>query len=160
MSADSLDQITWFADSSFAVHHDGKSHTGSLITLGQGAICCMSRKQKLVTRSSTEAEVVGVYDGMPSAIWANQFLQAQGYAMKPIHMMQDNLAAIQIEKHGSKSCKRTKHMNLRYFWINDRISQGEVVPVYCPTNDMLADILTKPLQGKSFENLRDSLLNI
>ena len=50
-------------------------------------------------------------------------------------------------------------MNLRYFLINDKISQSEVVPVYCPTNDMLADILTKSLQGKSFEHLRDSLLN-
>ena len=118
----------------------------------------MSRKQKLERRNSTEAKVVGVYDGMPSAIWANQFFK-QNYVMKPIHMMQDNLAAIQIKKHGSKDCKRTKHINFRYFWINDKISQGEVVPVYCPTHDMLADILTKPSQGKSFDHLRDSLLN-
>ena len=52
--------------------------------------------------------MVSVYDGIPSAIWASQFLNAQGYLMKPIHMMQDNIAVIQIEKHGSKSCKRTK----------------------------------------------------
>ena len=68
LEADSLVNIKWFADSSFGVHFDGKSYTGSLITLGSGAHFCVSEKQKSYTRSSTEAELVAVHDGMPSVL--------------------------------------------------------------------------------------------
>ena len=103
--------------------------------------------------------MVAVYDGLPSAIWVYQFLSSQGIAMKPIKMMQDNLSAIQIEKFGTVSCKRTKHMELRYFWISDHVGKGTVTPVYCPTKQMLADVLTKPLQGSLFKAMRDIILN-
>ena len=54
---------------------------------------------------------------------------------------------------------RTKHVNIRYFWIKDRIDSGEIKVIYQPTNDMVADILTKPLQGQQFIDLRNKLLN-
>ena len=79
--------------------------------------------------------------------------------MKPIEMCQDNKSAIQIELNGSRSCKQTKHMELRYFRVVDQVKHGTMVPVYCNTNDMLADVLTKPLQGSQFGLLRDFLLN-
>ena len=50
-------------------------------------------------------------------------------------------------------------MELRYFWVADQVKQGTMMPVYCNTNDMLADVLTKPLQGSQFGLLRDLLLN-
>jgi len=70
-----------------------------------------------------------------------------------------DISAIQIEKFGTVSCKRTKHMALRYFWISDHVGKGTVTPVYCPTKQMLADVLTKPLQGSLFKVMRDTTLN-
>ena len=62
LSADSLHVIKWYVDASFAVHPDFKSHTGATMTMGRGAVQSISRKQKLNTRSSTEAELVAVDD--------------------------------------------------------------------------------------------------
>ena len=58
-------------DASFAVHKDMKSHTGAVMTLGQGAVIGMSTKQKLNTKSSTEAEMVWVDDALPLNIWSH-----------------------------------------------------------------------------------------
>jgi hypothetical protein len=62
MSADSSTTIKWHVDASFAVHKDFRSHTGSTLSLGMGTICSISTKQKINTRSSTEAELVSVDD--------------------------------------------------------------------------------------------------
>ena len=50
-------------------------------------------------------------------------------------------------------------MNIRYFFVHDRINSGEVAVEYLSTDEMLADVLTKPLQGGRFKKLRDRLLN-
>ena len=57
LSANSTNMVRWYADASFAVHPDMKSHIGIAMTMGKGAIISSSRKQKLNTRSSTEAEL-------------------------------------------------------------------------------------------------------
>ena len=59
----------WYPDAAFAVHSDFKSHTGAVLTLGKGAVNTISAKQKLNTRSSTEAELVGVNDTITQALW-------------------------------------------------------------------------------------------
>jgi hypothetical protein len=71
--------VKWWIDASFAVHPDMKSHTGGTMSLGKGSVYCLSRKQHINTKSSTEAELVGVDDGMPLMIWTRNFLQAQGF---------------------------------------------------------------------------------
>ena len=80
------------------------------------------------------------------------FLQEQGYKNTVPVLYQDNKSAILLEKNGQKSSsKRTKHINVRYFFIKDRIENGELQVEYCPTEEMLADFFTKPLQGKLLE---------
>jgi len=74
---------------------------------------------------------------------------------------QDNQSAILLERNGQASCgKRTRHINIRYFFIKDRVANQELRIEYCPTEDMLSDLLTKPLQGSQFRKLRDRVLNI
>ena len=70
--------IRWWIDVSYAVHEDMKGHTGAALSLGKGAIYSGSWKQRLVSRSSTESEVVGVYDVLPQVLWTKQFLEEQG----------------------------------------------------------------------------------
>ena len=66
-------------------------------------------------------------------------------------MYQDNQLAILLENNGrASSSRRTKHLNSRYFFITDLIKKGELKAEYCPTDDMVADFFTKPLQGKKF----------
>jgi hypothetical protein len=66
---DATGKLTWPVDASFAVHKDMRSHTGAVLTLGQGALMSMSIKQKINTKSSTEAELVGVDDAMNFVEW-------------------------------------------------------------------------------------------
>jgi hypothetical protein len=79
LRVDDLNIIKWYVDASFAVHPDFKSHTGAYATYGTGAVICLSRKQKLNTRSSTEAELVGADDAMTMVLWTKLFMEEQGY---------------------------------------------------------------------------------
>ena len=62
---------------SFAVHKDMRSHTGAMLTLGTGALLSLSCKQKINTKSSTEAELVGVDDAMNFVMWVKLFIEQQ-----------------------------------------------------------------------------------
>ena len=79
--------------------------------------------------------------------------------MKPVTIYQDNMSTISMIKNGISKSNRTRHMNIRYFWTKERVDMGELKIVYMPTDDMIADILTKPLQGDKFIALRRLLLN-
>ena len=145
---------TW-VDASYAVHHDMKSHTGGVITLGTGAIMSKSSKQKLNTKSSTEAELVGASDYTPNAIWAAKFLDAQGYTLTANVLHQDNQSAIRLKRNGRRSCsKKSRHIDIRYFYLKDLIQRGELEVQYCATENMVADFFTKPLQGNLFNKLK------
>jgi hypothetical protein len=151
LKADSLQVIKWYVDASFAVHPDFKSHTGATMTFGSGAPITMSRKQKLNTRSSTEAELVGADDAINQVLWTRLFMESQGYTIKSNILYQDNKSAILLEKNGKRSSsKRTRAINIRYFFITDQVEKGNMEVVYCPTGDMVADFMTKPLQGQLF----------
>jgi hypothetical protein len=156
-----LGKVSWWVDASYAVHPDMRSHTGAIMTMGGGTVSSMSTRQKINTRSSTEAELVGVDDAMSGIVWTRNFLMAQGVHVSDNVVYQDNMSAILLEKNGQASCgKRTRHINIRYFFIKDRVAKQELRIEYCPTEDMLSDLLTKPLQGSQFRKLRDRVLNI
>jgi hypothetical protein len=160
LEADDLNVVKWWADASFAVHPDMKSHTGGLMTLGKGAIYGTSTRQKINTKSSTEAELVGLNDVMPQVLWTRYFLEAQGYGVNESIVYQDNKSTILLAENGKASSgRRTRHINIRYFFVKDRIASGELKIEYCPTQEMMADFFTKPLQGTSFTRMRDMIMN-
>jgi hypothetical protein len=159
LSAHSLHNVRWWVDASYAVHPDMKSHTGGAMTLGSGVVYGTSKKQKLNTNSSTESEVVGTHDVMPQVLWTLYFLEAQGYKIDDNILYQDNKSSILLETNGrGSSGQRTRHMNVRYFFIADRVKSKEVRIEYCPTGLMVADYFTKPLQGVIFRKLRDMIM--
>ena len=156
-----LDQNHWFIDGAFAVHEDMKSHTGGYMTFGRGMIDGSSRGQKINTTSSTEAEVVAVHDNMPAILWVRYFLEAQGYPLKPSIVHQDNQSAMLLETNGrGSSSKRTRHMNIRYFFVGDVKKRNQVTLAYCPTDEMIGDFFTKPLGGAKFRRFRNIVMNI
>jgi len=159
LGAGSSGVLNWFVDASFGVHSNMRGHTGGGLTLGRGFPIVSSTKQKLNTRSSTESELVGVDDMMPSILWTRYFLKAQGHEVSDNVIFQDNKSTMLLERNGkASSSKRTKHIHVRYFFITDRISKGEVRVEWCPTKDMVADFLTKPLQGSLFKKFRDLIM--
>ena len=154
-------EIKWWIDASFATHPDMRSHTGAALSLGKGCPYSISRKQRINTKSSTEAELVGVDDGMPLVIWTRNFLVAQGFEVKDNVVFQDNQSSMLLERNGrASSGRRTRHINIRYFFVTDRIKNKEMRVEYCPTGEMLADFFTKPLQGAQFRKLRNLILNL
>ena len=103
-------------DASYAVHRDMKSHTGGVMSLGHGIFHHKSSKQKLNTKSSTEAELVGASDYLTWTLWAKRFLEEQGFFYQRIFFYQDNESAIKLEKNGKASSSgKTRHIHIRYF---------------------------------------------
>ncbi len=122
--------------------------------MGQGFRILSSTKQKLNTRSSTESKLIGVDDMMPSILWTRYFLNRQGYNVSDNVIFQDNQSTLLLELNGkASSSKQTKHINVRYYFITDRIAKGEVRVEWCPMKDMIADFMTKPLQGSHLKSL-------
>ena len=119
----------------------------------------MSSKQKLNAKSSAEAELVGADDSSPMMSWAKYFMEAQGYEITDNASHQDDQSAIPLEKNGPASAgKRSRHLNVRYFFIADRRSDGDCDIRYCPTDVMTGDFFTKPLQGKKFKRHRNYIM--
>eukprot|EP01042_Synura_sphagnicola_P036472 gene36472-biopygen6689 len=158
IEADNDLSLSAYIDAAYGVHADGKSNTCGLTKLGQATIHVKSSKQKLVTKYSTEGELVAVSDYYPDGAQHRKFLEAQGYQLcGEVVIYQDNQSTILLMKKGHRASNRTPRINIRYFFMKEREASGEVRIVYKPTG-MLADIPTKPLQGELFRKFRCELL--
>lgn len=162
ISAENFDVMKTWVDASYAIHSDMKSHTGGVIGFdGLGIVHFKSGKQKLNSKSSTEAEVVGASDYLPWTIWYAKFLYHQGYEVKMNVFYQDNESAMRMERNGTASCgEKSRHINIRYFFIKDVILRENIDIEHCPTEMMVADFYTKPLQGSLFRKMRDYIMGL
>jgi len=159
LSADNLHVIKWYVDASFAVHPDFRSHTGAVMTYGEGAVQTLSNKQKLNTRSTCESELVSVDDAATKVLWTKLFMEAQGYRIDRNILFQDNQSTILLLDNGRQSAgKRSRALNIRYFFVHDQKNKGNIDIEYCPTKKMWADPMTKPLQGSDFRYMADRLM--
>ncbi len=161
ISAGNIDSARWSIDAAYGVHADMKSHTGATMSLGKGAIQSISTKQKINSRSSTEAELIAVDDALSKVMWTKLFLESQGYHLQGSIIYQDNQSTMKLEANGkASSSKRTRHFNIKYFYITDLIQRGEVQVQYCPTEEMVSDYMTKPLQGEKFMKFRRAIMGL
>ena len=129
--------------------------------MGRGVPIVSSTKQKLNTRNSTESELVGVDDMMLIVLWSQYFLMSQGYGVTQNLLLQNNRSTMLLERNGKASSgKWTRHINIRYFFITDRINMKEIEIEWCPTKEMVAYFMTKPLQGSHFSRLRDLIMGM
>ena len=111
-----------FIDATYGVHIDGKSHTSSCVVIGDiGAVHCKSSKQSIVTKSSTEAELVALSDSANQGLYIHNFLISQGHAMEPVIIYQDNTSCMALAERGRSGAERTRHIGIRNFWIRERI---------------------------------------
>jgi hypothetical protein len=114
---------------------------------------------KLVTKSSTESELVAVEESVPYTLWMLMLCQdLQLSIKKPVEVMQDNLSAIGIIDNGG-SFNRSKHMIARYQFVKQHVDLGDITFCHCPGETMPADMLTKPLDGSRLKKLSE-LINL
>jgi hypothetical protein len=145
-------EIRAFVDASFGLYEDGKSVTGTIIMLGNATIYVKSGKQKIVTRSSTEAELVAISDALSQILWTREFLLSQSLQIGPATIFQDNKSTIILANKGRSTSERSRHIKIRHFFVQHYIASNEIKLEYLPTGEMVADILTKPLHGSLFAN--------
>ena len=145
-------------DAAYGVHSDYRSHSGCEINSGDGSYYTSSTALKHVVKSSYEAEIVALSNYLSHAIFFSNFLLSIDEKHN-LTIFQDNMAVLRTVQGGLSSNLRAKHISIRLAWIQDLVKSGRLELRYCPTEEMLADILTKPLVGKSFERLSKKLLN-
>jgi hypothetical protein len=96
------------------------------------------------TRSSTEAELVGFDDVVSKILWSKLFIEAQDFEVKANIVYRDNTSSMRLEENGKASSgKHTRHFHIKFFYITDLINRNEIHIKYCPTEDMIADYMTK-----------------
>ena len=126
-----------------------------------GVMASDSTKQKLNTRSSTEAKMVSSDNFLTKIIWCKNFLGCQGIRLNQNILLQDNFSAKTLMEKGRSSCgKRSRTVNIRYFDIKDYCEQGELKIEYCPTDVMVGEYMTKPLQGLKFKKFKNLILGL
>jgi hypothetical protein len=99
--------VKWWVDALFASRNTMKSQSGATMFMGKDSIYNMSRKQKLSTKSSTEAELVGAYNAMSQIVWTQYFLLARNIIVSHYILLQDNKSAMLLEKNGTASSSKS-----------------------------------------------------
>ena len=160
-SSDSDFQLVAYADASFASRDLSRSQSGYCFTLGKNnaAFYARSTKQTLVTLSSTEAEYVALFHCSTEVVFLRRILEELGFKQDPTVVFQDNLSTIHWA-NGRDNFHRTKHMDVKYHYVRQLVSDQQVDPVYFPTTEMIADILTKPVLKGQFGLLSGWLLGV
>lgn len=152
------EKLLAFTDSDYAGDvDDRKSTSGSVFILSSGAVSWMSKKQPIVTLSTTEAEFIAAATCACQAIWIRRVMKILGYVQEGCAtIMCDNSSTIKLSKnlvmHG-----RSKHIDVRYHFLRDLTKDGKVELVYCGTHEQVADLMTKPLKSEAFQKFRELL---
>jgi hypothetical protein len=154
--------LSAMVDASYASHPDRRSHFGISLHLGanSGSFHSISKKFKIMVLSSTEAEYIGLFEAAKLIAWARQFLSDLGFPqMDPTTIYEDNMSTIHMVKNGNDKGK-TKHLDVRYHYIRELLLDKQVDITHKSTSDMIADMLTKPLDRPTYTKLRTRLLGI
>ena len=146
-----------YADADGSMTEDRRAITGYAFLIDGGAVSWSSKRQEIVSLSTTESEYVAATHGMKEAIWLRSLLSELFEPIKPpTTLFSDNQAAIALTRdHQYHS--RTKHIDVRYHFIRWVIEQGSLRLIYCPTDDMVADTLTKALPSAKVKHFATGL---
>ena len=154
------DELHGYSDANWAGDVDtGRSTSGYVFKVANCTVSWSSKKQASVTKSTTEAEYVTLSQATQEAIWLRRLLSDIGCrSEEPTVIFEDNQGAIEISKN-AKFHNRTKHIDVRFHFIREKVLLNEVKVIYLSTEEMLADVMTKELTKGKFEKLRN-MLNI
>ena len=138
-----------------------KDYPEHSIVIGEhGPAFVRSTKQPIVAKSSTEAELIATSDSANQVFHVRNFLIHQGHDQGPATILQDNMSTMALIEKGRSTNMRTRHIQIRYFWVKERVDNGEAEICYMKSESMgPANALTKPLTGMQFSEERQQLTN-
>ena len=153
-------QIVGFADANWAGDLDNRTSTsGNIFISGTGAVSWLSKGQTVVATSTAEAEYISLYHCVQEAIVLNRLsreLNQQHNTVLPMTIYCDSQSAISIAKNINKQ-SRAKHIDIKYHFVRQAVANKQVSLEYCDSQNMVADMLTKPLPREQFEKLRSKM---
>jgi len=153
-------RLIGYSDADFASQLHRHSISGFAFFTGNGVVSWSSKKQPIVTLSSTEAEYVALTNATKEAIWHRKLHAELPFLFQPVEkattLFCDNQGAIAIAKDPAFHM-RTKHIDTRFHFVRETINQDYIDIPYCPTDDMIADIFTKSLNRFKFEKFHSLL---
>jgi hypothetical protein len=146
-----------YSDASFLGSNDTKATSGYVFLLAAGAVCWSSRKQSITATSTMEAELVALFEATKESIWIRQLISELKFPMKyPMVIYEDNQPGLAFLQDVGVSAK-SRHIRLRYYFLRDESTYGYVRFEFCPTTEMVADVLTKSLAREKFDLFRRGL---
>jgi hypothetical protein len=153
-------RLQGFADADWAGDDETrKSVSGFCFTLSGAAITWTSSQQSVIALSSCEAEYVALSTAAQQAIYLKNLMDSANIQLdqEPITILEDNQSCITLANDWIFR-KRSKHMEVRYHFVRHQITEGKIKLLYCPTEEMIADTLTKPLEKQKFNKFKSALL--
>ena len=148
-----------YADADFAGDSSKRSTSGNIIFLSGGPITWSSRLQKLYALSTAEAEIYSLTEALKDAAFLKLHLHALGVREdKPIPVHEDNSACRIMSANELKTYSRARHYVTRLGFAQDMVGSKTVDLLECPTSEMIADALTKPLTYDEFRKYRDVMV--
>ena len=133
---------------------NGRSRTGMVLTIAGGAVSWSSKLQSVVLHSTTEAEFIAASETGHELCWMRNFLDEIGSPqIGPSELRMDNQSAISVTKH-PEHMGRLKHLDRHWFWLRQAVFDGKIAPIYIPTVEMTADLLTKSLSRDLVDRFR------
>jgi hypothetical protein len=155
---DSHDEIVAWVDSNYNLTLDGRSLSAFLVQYAGGLVAGASTIQRSPSQSTTEAEFYAAVDCANCVIFLREVLTELGLPPKgPTVLYEDNTGCIVLADH-PVAHSRTRHIQRRYFVLRHYVATDQVVMVYCPTEDQLADLLSKSLASPQFIHLRNRFM--
>jgi hypothetical protein len=119
-----------------------------------GAVSWSSHIQTIMAQSTTEAEFVAASESGRELCWLRNFLADISIPqIGPSNLNMDNQSVISVSKH-PEHMGRLKHLDRHWFWLREAVSDKKIAPVYIPTTDMTADLLTKSLTRELVDKFR------
>lgn len=148
--------IFGYADANWAESKtDRKSHSGYVFLINGGVVSWVCRKQTCMALSTTETEFIALFSACQEASWLHRILHDMKHSVgEAISIYEDNRSCLKLIKE-EKLSNRTKHIDTRYHFVKDFVDKGDVQCKYCPTETILADLLTKPLPANRIKTLRE-----
>jgi hypothetical protein len=137
---------------------DRKSTTGYCVFINDNLVCWNTKKQPTVAQSTAEAELMGITDVCKDVCWWRMLIGEIGYSVElPVIIHVDNQAAIKICTNDTDH-DRTKHIDIKHYFVRDLIIKREIELKWIPTDKQLADMFTKALGTQLFIRNRDAIM--
>ena len=146
-----------YADADESMMEDRKAISGYVFIINGGAISWSAKRQEIVSLSTTESEYIAATYAAKEALWLRSLIfQVFGKTLPPTTLFSDNQSAIALTKEHQYHA-RTKHIDIRFHFIRYIIEEGKIHLIYCPTEDMVANIFTKALPSPKVKHFASAL---